>query len=566
MISKRGKLKLNLLQTVLMIGFIPLLTANIILTIFSTNQFRNELKESTFSRLNACATSVEKYFVWDINENILCKDEVSYEFIDSLKESDIEQTFFEGDTRYISSITDASGNRIEGTKADPEIWATVKGGNDYQADNVDIFGEKYYVYYKPVRSESGEVIGMAFAGEKASIISDAEKALMLKMNTIDTVLLIIFGIILYFVARMVRKPMAETAECINTIANGDLSQNIEIRASMKENVILIDAAKLLQEKIGSIVSDIDDHVKTLNQNVDNLTDLAEMSSSGTEQVDRAMGELSTAAVSLAENVQDVNNMVIDMGNDITEINENVNNLNQNASSMREANERSSESIEVVLESSGKSSEIVNSVADQIRETNEAIMQINDAVELILDISSQTKLLSLNASIEAAHAGDAGRGFAVVAEEIKRLSEQSSEGADQIQKIAINIQEKSKESISLAESVKSLIDVEQKDIFDTKENFEKLSQAIIQSVENINNVGKKTLQLDEIKQRIVSNINDLSAISEENAASNQEVTASVSNIAQSVRDTSDGINNISDVATKLSETMQYFSKDSNDINN
>lgn len=99
------KSKMNMMKTIMPIGFIPLLSANIILMMYSTSQSEKPLEKSTFALLNACATSVEQYFTWDIREDILCKDNVSYTFIDSLKENDIELTFFEGDIRYITCTT-----------------------------------------------------------------------------------------------------------------------------------------------------------------------------------------------------------------------------------------------------------------------------------------------------------------------------------------------------------------------------------------------------------------------------------------------------------------------------
>ena len=99
-----SKGKLSLMLVVFLIGYIPILTANTILTLFATNQLKNNLIATTYEKLRASAISVEQYFTWDIREDILCKDDVSYEFIDSLKVEDVEQTFFEGDTRYITSI------------------------------------------------------------------------------------------------------------------------------------------------------------------------------------------------------------------------------------------------------------------------------------------------------------------------------------------------------------------------------------------------------------------------------------------------------------------------------
>lgn len=134
---------------------------------------KDELVDSTYLRLKACATSVEQYFTWDIREDILEKDDISYQFIDSLQDEHIEQTLFMEDERFITSIVDKDGDRAEGTKADPQIWETVRAGNDYETDGVEIQGEEYYVYYMPVCSDDGEILGMAFAGERESIVQDA---------------------------------------------------------------------------------------------------------------------------------------------------------------------------------------------------------------------------------------------------------------------------------------------------------------------------------------------------------------------------------------------------------
>ena len=82
--NSKGK-RLNILWVIILIGSVPLLTAILILTIYSTRKMEQELEDSTYARLKACAVSVEKYFEWDVREDILCRDDVSYEFIDSLK-------------------------------------------------------------------------------------------------------------------------------------------------------------------------------------------------------------------------------------------------------------------------------------------------------------------------------------------------------------------------------------------------------------------------------------------------------------------------------------------------
>lgn len=554
---KKRKGRFNFRHTVLLIGFIPLLTANIILTIFASHTMADNLEESIYSRLESCAISVEQYFIWDINEGILCKDDVSYEFIDSMEKNDIELTFFDGDTCYLTSIRDSNGNRIEGTKADSEVWNVVQSGETYISKGVEIAGNQYYVCYVPITSENGEVIGMGFAGEKVEVVSDVAAAMEKKMYAIDTVLLIVYGVILFLVAGLIRKPLAKITDSIVTIANGDLSQEIKIHSVLDEIKLLVESAKTLQSKIGDVVNKVDSNTNDLESTVDALNNIAASSSSGADQISTTIEEVAVMATSLAENVQDVNSKAIDMGNNINEISAEVENLNEHSRGMQEANEKATSSMEEVLNSSNKSVEAVEQISEQIQNTNEAILEINKAVKLILDIANQTELLSLNASIEAAHVGEAGSGFAVVAGEIKNLSEQSTSGAEVIKQIADNILEKSGISVSLSKEIREIIDMEQKNITETQKCFEALSSSIEGSLGVAYNIHERTVRLESIKNDIIANINDLSAISEENASSNEEVTASVANIAESVKDVSVKAEDMKQMSNDLKELMTYF---------
>lgn len=552
----KGK-RLDFLRVIMLIGSVPLLSAIIILTICAATKMENELETSTYARLRACAISVQKYFEWDIREDILEKDDVSYEFIDSLQKDEIELTFFEGDTRFITSIKDKSGNRVEGTKASEEVWNIVKTGKDYQSDGIDISGAKYYVYYTPVCTDDGKVIGMAFAGEKEAIVNDAKNNLMISFVKIALVLTVVYLIILIWLARIIRKPIAKTAADIENIANGNISNEISGSSQIAETDKLITASRILKEKLNDIVSGVNEHVLNLQQDTASLKERADFCNDGTKQISQAMEELSVTAVTLAENVQDVNAKSLEMGNAITDIDGDVQVLSDNSNHMDKANEDAAKSIETVLDSSNRSSAIVEKITNQIEETNQAISSINEAVDLIMDITGQTSLLSLNASIEAARAGQAGRGFAVVADEIKKLSEQSAQGADTIKQVADNIFEKSNESVALVNEVRELIGKEQEDISVTKESFEILSKTINDNLVAVSRISEKTKQLDTIKQAIIGNINDLSAISEENAASNQEVSANITNIAESINEMNAATGHVNNISEELAQLMEYF---------
>lgn len=236
------KKKMGYLQVILMIGCIPMLATMVALTVYASGKMKDELVDSTYLRLKACATSVEQYFTWDIREDILEKDDISYQFIDSLQDEHIEQTLFMEDERFITSIVDKDGNRAEGTKADPQIWETVRAGNDYKTDGVEIQGEEYYVYYMPVCSDDGEILGMAFAGERESIVQDAISDMLRSLVLRSVCLNVLFIAVMVYLSFKIRKPLLTTAEYIDQIANGNLSGNLEVKSVIREVTTLIRAS------------------------------------------------------------------------------------------------------------------------------------------------------------------------------------------------------------------------------------------------------------------------------------------------------------------------------------
>lgn len=368
---------------------------------------------------------------------------------------------------------------------------------------------------------------------------------------------VLFIAVMVYLSFKIRKPLLTTAEYIDQIANGNLSGNLEVKSVIREVTTLIRASVSMRDKLNSIVTEVDGHAAQLDSSMEVLNTLASASSKGTNQIRQAVDELAATATSLAENVQTVNSRMLEMGDNVNAIHSETVTLNENSNKMDRANRNASESMNLVLESSHTSSDIITEMIVQVKATNEAIASISKAVELISDITAQTNLLSLNASIEAARAGQAGKGFAVVATEIKQLAEQSSQSADTIKKIADDILEKSNKSVELTERMRALAEKEQADIGGAKNGFDALSQIIEANVTTAGIIAEKTKNLEELKQTIINSITELSAISEENAASNEEVTANVSDIVEAVNKISDDTGTIKKVSTDLEELMQYF---------
>lgn len=169
-----------------------------------------------------------------------------------------------------------------------------------------------------------------------------------------------------------------------------------------------------------------------------LDSMAAQTNNATEEISRAVEEISRGAVSQAEEIESASGQISTMGEVIEDIVNNVKNLTGAAESMGRAGEASTETMRGLSDSNDRTTRAIGNIDRQIRLTDESIRKISVATELITSIASQTNLLSLNASIESARAGEAGRGFAVVATEIQKLAVQSNDAAVEIQQIISNL--------------------------------------------------------------------------------------------------------------------------------
>ena len=374
---------------------------------------------------------------------------------------------------------------------------------------------------------------------------------------ISVIVVILFAVLGFFASKIVSAPLKEVIDITEKLSEGYINNEITTTSIVKETNNLVTAAKTLQANLQSIVGEIRSASNNLSDSVMNTNGLCTTSADGANQITMAVDELATAAQSMAESVQDLSADMVDIGGNIENITGAVSELTASSDSMNMISDQAAKDIQDVYESSQNSVAAVEAIAEHMGTLTKAIDEVSNATRLIGDISSQTNLLSLNASIEAARAGEAGRGFAVVAQEIGSLAAQSQDSVSQIDAIANNIIQLSQTSTSLTEKIKNIISEEQQMVQKTKDSFMQLKGQIDNSVVQIQNISEQTESLEVSKNKAIAAVSDLSAISEENAASNQEVTASVSNLSVNINDISSQSDDMSGMAVALSESIKAF---------
>ena len=543
----------SLFLLLMLLALAPVVLATVILSTTSLHLTRTNLEGSVQTTLHVTADNLAKY----CKENEITAMNASgyYEYLDSLKEEGLEMAILADGIPATTSIKNENDYRIREIPMDQDL---VSGGGTegYYDKNVVIEGNAYYGYYIPIMND-GRITAVAFAAERKNDITDALWEIEVVFLICAVGMVLLFGAICFFLSRALSSRMKETGARVDALAEGDLSAQKESHSIVREIRNLLLNTSQMQRNLAQVIGGVQEISGELLNSVRQVAEGSNATMEQAEQISQAVDQLSAAAEEMAENVQNISDRMDEIGAAVNDISASAGQLQKDSEEMQDNSRKAGEGMEKIMTGSSRSVESVDTITSKIHETNDYIEKIDEAVALIFSISGQTNLLSLNASIEAARAGEAGRGFAVVAEEIRKLSEQSAAGAEQIKELAQGITEKSGETVEQADVVKDIIREEQDYIIATREQYQQLEQSIRHSAEEIRKIAGETGRLSQQKEDILGNIGSLSAISEENAANNQQVNANIEEILTQIQTVGANCDKMKQISGELENSVAYF---------
>lgn len=571
--TKNKNLLTSIIIQLLAMALVPLVILGAVCVITAGKSLREGLQEEALTQMKAtCVAAKAAYdnmndgdYYLDENDDLMKGDyniTQSESGIDALTEgmnSDI--TIFFGDTRRATSLKDiATGNRIIGTQASAQVSETVLKGQEYSATDLMVNGKNYYAYYIPLKNPDGSIVGMVFAGEpSASIDQFITSKIILVTGAVMVVLLIAIAVVV-LVSISIVKAVKKAQEAIDNLAKGNLAYTVDSVILNRKDEIG-DMGRGVKECIISlrdIVCGIQEHSREVLASGDNLETVATRSSQNAAEIAHAVDDISQGAVSQAEEIEDANTKINDMGQIIEQIVESIANLNEISAGMQDNGRQASQIIGELSKSNDRTVDAIQSVARTVEATDESVKKISEAVEMITSVAEQTNLLSLNASIEAARAGEAGKGFAVVASEIQKLSEESNSSAQRITTIIMGLAEDSKNSMEMMTEVKKILQEQQEKLDVTKQQFEQVTSGILTSRENTVSVNNQARECDDSRESVVGIIQNLSAISRENAASAEETTSTMQDLNETMERLSESSKELKKLAVSLDQSTHFFS--------
>lgn len=274
-------------------------------------------------------------------------------------------------------------------------------------------------------------------------------------------------------------------------------------------------------------------------------------------VSSALDEIAKGAGTQAADLSDSSLQVTSMQESIVEITRSVNDLSDTSGGMRQKGTEAAQIIQELSSTSEKTTEAFIRISDQIHQTNESVVKIQEVVNLIADIASQTNLLSLNASIEAARAGAAGKGFAVVAGEIQKLAEQTNSSAKIIDEIIVSLSDESRQTVQSIHEVTDIIMDQKAKLDETKEKFGIVEAGILSTASGMRIVWEQAGVCGEAGEHVVDLMTNLSAIAEENAATTQETNASMNELNDATASLAKTALELKQLSIEVQEDLNYF---------
>lgn len=375
---------------------------------------------------------------------------------------------------------------------------------------------------------------------------------------ISAIVVLLAIIICFILGRRLMRPLVKVSTIIEEIANGDINADFGMVKETNDEIgLIIEKMKELTQSLGNIVGKIRNSSDTMSSNSYELNDTSSQTLAANNEISKAVEDVAEGSTGMAASISKINENLLEMSNETKDINESVNEIRNQTTAVQDSSKIMNDKIKSMQDSSHKMDEGISAISKRIETVNTTVDKVSNIVSVIEEISSETNLLSLNASIEAARAGDAGKGFAVVAQEIRVLSDNTNTELENIKQIISSLVEECRYCVQASGTIVEDNAKQKEEIKAVLDEFGSLDEQIQKTAEKADEIEELVTAMIELNDDITKSSNSLTDVSAANAAATEEMNANIEELNAMMNGVSEMAGNMNDESDGLKEALSFF---------
>lgn len=469
-----------------------------------------------------------------------------------------------GDASHFALVTpDGYEFKTDNETAEGEATDNIFYGQDFYEEAIngekasDVQYVKYdnesYLFMYNKIGETGLVVCSLIP--KANILS---KVSTIKSTTAIIVLItcIISSVICSIIVGGIGNTIRYMKKKLKQVSEGDLTVEIKTKRQDEFASLAHDINNMILN-MKDLIQKVKDVGMELVSTIDLLAITSKTFVDTTKNIQGAVGEIESGIIQLDENSADCLNQMSTLSDKIKLVHDNTDRISKISNNTGEAIEEGIQTMDDLNTKVQDTTLITERVINTIMILEEKTKQIGSIMAVINEISEQTNLLSLNASIESARAGAAGKGFAVIAGEIRKLSDNTLNSSKQIQKLISEIVQNIYVAVNTAKEAEVIVQLQKTSVNNTAQSFNIMSQQINELVSEANAILKNAMNMEEARKTTEDAIQSISAVSEETTACSDTVNSTVASQIETVGLVDSTINKLIQNADTLKDSINRF---------
>lgn len=382
------------------------------------------------------------------------------------------------------------------------------------------------------------------------------------LRTILLIMILVVSISLiavYLVERRITGPLIALTKHSKQIGNLDISKNIDTGYLLQKDEIgtLSEAFQNLIEKLRDTITAISDSVAEVSDTALRLTATSQQSAMVSDEISKTVEDIARGAMDQANHTEEGLSHASALESKLQINHDCMQELNQSTDQVLKLVKEGLKGIDLLNRFTKENDQATRDTCEMMFTMKRNSSQISEASRIITEIAKNTNLIALNASIEAARAGDAGLGFAVVAKEIQTMADQSAESAKYIDVMVNVLQRSIEQAVDSMNTILVTSKEQHNSVEDTIDRYQLISRAMNKSEEAVQKLNISEIEMKSVNREMKLMLQSLAAIAEQNAAGTEQAASSMEEQSASVQILAEICEHLSGLSATLRSAISRF---------